>query len=167
MHSCKNRPFLRMLSLLLAVTLLAGMLTVAASAATLDNVRHYDVYVCLGDSVAEGFGPDFQDYVGLKRAEHAYHAYVADAVTADTFYPMARPGGSTGEVRFYVDSDYAYNSSDFRIPFPEENALALRAEVQKAVSEADLITLNVGSNDLFTTSLFAVAAVLYADSGIP
>ena len=65
MHSCKNRPFLRMLSLLLAVTLLAGMLTVAASAATLDNVRHYDVYTCLGDSVAEGFGPDFQDYIGL------------------------------------------------------------------------------------------------------
>ena len=167
MHSCKTRPFVRVLSLLLAVTLLAGMLTVAASAASLDNVRHYDVYTCLGDSVAEGFGPDFQDYVGLKRAEHAYHAYVADAVTADTFYPMARPGGSTGEVRFYVDSDYAYNAADFRVPYPEEKALALREEVQKAVSEADLITLNVGSNDLFTTSLFAVAAVLYADSGIP
>ena len=44
MHSCKTRPFVRMLSLLLAVTLLAGMLTVAASAASLDNVRHYDVY---------------------------------------------------------------------------------------------------------------------------
>ena len=163
----KSRLFVRMLSLLLAVTLLAGMLTVAASAATLDNVRHYDVYTCLGDSVAEGFGPDFQDYVGLKRADHAYHAYVADAVTADTFYPMARPGGSTGEVRFYVDNDYAYNSADFRVPYSEENALALRAEVQKAVAEADLITLNVGSNDMFTTSLFAVAAVLYADSGIP
>ena len=167
MHSCKTRPFVRVLSLLLAVTLLAGMLTVAASAASLDNVRHYDVYVCLGDSVAEGFGPDYQDYVGLKRADHAYHAYVADAVTADAFYPMARPGGSTGEVRFYLDNDYAYNSADFRIPLDEETATALRAEVQKAVANADLITLNVGSNDLFTTSLFAVAAVLYADSGIP
>lgn len=167
MHSCKTRPFVRVLSLLLAVTLLAGMLTVAASAASLDNVRHYDTYVCLGDSVAEGFGPDFQDYIGLKRAGHAYHAYVADAVTADTFCPMARPGGSTGEVRFYLDNDYAYNSADFRVPYSEENALALRAEVQKAVADADLITLNVGSNDLFTTSLFAVAAVLYADSGIP
>ena len=167
MHSCKNRSFVRVLSLLLAVTLLAGMLTVAASAATLDNVRHYDAYVCLGDSVAEGFGPDFQDYVGLKRADHAYHAYVADAVTADIFYPMARPGGSTAEVRFYLDNDYAFNSDDFRIPLTEEAATALRAEVQKAVAGADLITLNVGSNDLFTTSLFAVAAVLYADSGIP
>jgi lysophospholipase L1-like esterase len=167
MHRCKTGSFVRMLSLLLTVALLAGMLTAAASAASLDNVRHYDVYTCLGDSVAEGFGPDFQDYEGLKRAEHAYHAYVADAVTADTFHPMARPGGSTGEVRFYLDSDYAYNAADFRVPYPEEKALALRAEVQKAVSEADLITLNVGSNDLFTTSLFAVAAVLYADSGIP
>ncbi len=166
MHKHRN-SLVRMLSLLLAVTLLAGMLTTAASAATMDNVRHYGVYVCLGDSVAEGFGPDFQDYVGLKRADHAYHAYVADAVTADTFYPMARPGGSTAEVRYYLDEDYAFNSEDFRIPLPEEDAAALRAEVQKAVSEADLITLNVGSNDLFTTSLFAVAAVLYADSGIP
>ena len=37
----------------------------------------------------------------------------------------------------------------------------------EAVKQADLITLNVGSNDIFTTTLFAVAAVLYAETEIP
>ena len=150
----------RALALLLTVAVLVGVLSVGAFAATADNVRHYDTYVCIGDSIAEGYGPDNQDLVGLKRVPFAYHSYVADAVTADKFYPMARPGGSTSEVLYFLDSTVPYNASYFRIPIAEDAAAALRIEIQNAVREADLITLNVGSNDIFTTTLFAVAAVL-------
>lgn len=157
----------RALALLLTVAVLVGVLSVGAFAATADNVRHYDTYVCLGDSIAEGYGPDNQDLVGLKRVPFAYHSYIADAVTADKFYPMARPGGSTSEVLYFLDSTVPYDASYFRIPIAEDAAEALRIEIQNAVQEADLITLNVGSNDIFTTTLFAVAAVLYADTEIP
>ena len=157
----------RALALVLTVVMLAGVLSVGSLAATLQNAKHYDTYVCLGDSIAEGFGPDNPDYVGLKRCDFAYHAYVADAVTASNFYPMARPGGSTSEVLYFVDTSVPYDSSYFRIPLDEEAAAAVRAQVQDVVKKADLITLNVGSNDIFTTTLFAVAAVLYADTEIP
>ena len=157
----------RALALLLTVAVLVGALSVGALAATADNVQHYDTYVCLGDSIAEGYGPDNQDLVGLKRVSFAYHSYIADAVAADKFYPMARPGGSTSEVLYFLDSTVAYDSSFFRIPIDETNAEALRIEIQNAVKQADLITLNVGSNDIFTTTLFAVAAVLYAETEIP
>ena len=157
----------RLLSALLILVMLFGILSVGANAATMDNVRHYDTYVCLGDSIAEGFGPDNPDYVGLKRCPFAYHSFVADAVTADHFYPMARPGGSTSEVLYFLDSTIAYDSSYFRIPIEEASAEALRVQIRDVVKKADLITLNVGSNDIFTTTLFAVAAVLYADTEIP
>ena len=157
----------RLMAVLLTLVMLFGILSVGANAATMDNVRHYDTYVCLGDSIAEGFGPDNPDYVGLKRVPFAYHSFVADAVTADNFYPMARPGGSTSEVLYFLDNTVAYDSSYFRIPLEQEAAEALRVQIRDVVKKADLITLNVGSNDLFTTSLFAVAAVLYADTEIP
>ena len=157
----------RLLSALLILVMLFGILSVGANAATMDNVRHYDTYVCLGDSIAEGFGPDNQDYVGLKRCPFAYHSFVADAVTADQFLPMARPGGSTSEVLYFLDNTIAYDKSYFRIPVDEATGEALRIQIQDAVKKADLITLNVGSNDIFTTTLFAVAAVLYADTEIP
>lgn len=159
--------FRRALSVLLTLVLFVGICSVGANAATLDNTRHYDTYVCLGDSIAEGFGPDNPDYVGLKRVPFAYHSFVADAVSANHFYPMARPGGSTSEVLYFVDPTIPYDSSYFRIPLDEEAAQAVRMQVQDAVKQADLITLNVGSNDIFTTTLFAVAGVLYADTEIP
>ena len=157
----------RTLALVLTVVMLIGVCSVGAFAATLENVQHYDTYVCLGDSIAEGFGPDNPDYVGLKRVPFAYHSFVADAVTADNFYPMARPGGSTSEVLYFLDNTVAYDSSYFRIPIEQEAAEALRIQIRNAVKDADLITLNVGSNDIFTTTLFAVAGVLYAETEIP
>lgn len=157
----------RTIALVLTVVMLVGVLSVGTLAASLQNAKHYDTYVCLGDSIAEGFGPDNPDYVGLKRCDFAYHAYVADAVTATNFYPMARPGGSTSEVLYFVDTSVPYDSSYFRIPLDEDAAAAVRAQVQDVVKKADLITLNVGSNDIFTTTLFAVAAVLYADTEVP
>ena len=166
MQATRNH-FGRMLAALLALVMLFGILSVGANAATAENVRHYDTYVCLGDSIAEGFGPDNQDYVGLKRCPFAYHSFVADAVTADNFYPMARPGGSTSEVLYLVDDSVQYDKSYFRIPIDEESAEALRVQIRDVVKNADLITLNVGSNDIFTTTLFAVATVLYADTEIP
>ena len=144
--------FRRSIAVVLTLVMVFGILAIGASAASMDNVQHYGTYTCLGDSVAEGFGPDNQDYVGLKRVDFAYHALVADAVTADTFYPMARPGGSTSEVLYFVDKTIAYDASFFRIPIAEEDAEALRVRIQDAIAESDLITLNVGSNDLFTTT---------------
>ena len=157
----------RLMAVLLTLVMLFGVFSVGASAATSETVQHYGTYVCLGDSIAEGFGPDNQDYVGLKRVPFAYHSFVADAVTADNFYPMARPGGSTSEVLYFLDNTVAYDSSYFRIPIEQEAAEALRIQIRNAVKDADLITLNVGSNDIFTTTLFAVAGVLYAETEIP
>ena len=99
----QNHSFSRALALLLSVVLLVGVLCTGAGAATLENVKHYDTYTCLGDSIAAGFGPYDPDNKGFAREEVAYHAYVADAVTAKTFYPLGRVGFRSTELRYMID----------------------------------------------------------------
>ena len=50
----------RIMTLLLAVVMLFGTLMTTADAADRTNVRHYDTYMCIGDSIAAGFYIDGQ-----------------------------------------------------------------------------------------------------------
>ena len=145
--------FRKATALLLAVLLLAGVLCTGAGAANADNVRHYDAYLCLGDSIAAGYGPYNREIKGFERVDIAYHAMVADAVTADTLYPYGCTGLRTVEVRWLLDSSYAGDADLFTLyNLREPERSTQRARVQQAVKQADLITLNVGSNDVLSYS---------------
>ena len=141
----------RVLTLVLAVIMLVSVMSVGVNAATIKNVKHYDTYLCLGDSIAAGYGPyeGYEKIKGFERVDVAYHAIVADAVTADTFYPLARTGFRTHEIRYMLEKDYAGDDYLFYIANLKPDVVAQWKPVfEKAVKEADLITLNVGSNDV-------------------
>ena len=141
----------RFLTLLLIAAMMVSVLAVGASAATPENVKHYGTYLCLGDSIAAGYGPyESQPKVkGFERVDVAYHALVADAVTADTFYPFGRTGFRTHEIRYMLEQGYEGDDYLFYIANLKPDVVAeYKPQFEKAVKEADLITLNVGSNDV-------------------
>ena len=153
----------KLTALVLAVLLIAALLCTGAGAATADNVRHYDTYLCLGDSIAAGYGPYNREIKGFARVDLAYHAMVADAVTADTLYPYGCTGMRTEEVRWMLDGSYTGDENLFELyNIPEPRRSELRAQVQQAAREADLITVNVGSNDVLTYAFSHGMAALNA-----
>ena len=153
-------------ALLLAVLLLGGLLCTGAGAATAENVRHYDTYLCLGDSIAAGYGPYNRAIKGFERVDIAYHAIVADAVTADTLYPFGCTGMRTAEVRYMLDGSCAGDADLFKLyNIPEAQRAQLRPQFETALRTADLITLNVGSNDVLTYSFTRAMEALNAEDG--
>lgn len=163
-----KKNFKRIISVLLAVLMVAS-LSVSAFAANLlgqkgDPVslnpyhgRSYNNYLLMGDSVAEGFGlPGFDRTKRFTRVEGSYGAYVADAVKAKTYLPYAQDGFRSAEFRMLVDDSYNGDElTDTQIPeatdgYADSTKLkAERPQYQKAVKDADLITIDVGFNDLW------------------
>ena len=105
----------RILALVLAAVLCLGLFSFTAGAATLKNVKQYDTYTCLGDSIAAGFGPYNRDNKGFQQEDIAYHTYVKNAVGAKTFYPLGRVGFRTTELRFMIDDTYQGDDYLFKL----------------------------------------------------
>ena len=150
MKHCHS-PLSRLLTLVLAVVMLFGVMSVGVNAATIKNVKHYDTYLCLGDSIAAGYGP-YEGYpkcLGFERMDVAYHAIVADAVQCSTLYPLGRTGFRTQEIRYMLEQGYEGDEYLFQIANLKPEVVAEWKPVfEKAAKDADLITLNVGSNDV-------------------
>ena len=114
----------QVLCLVLALALLASFSAVFAES----SVPHYDTYVCLGDSIASGFGPDADSRHGCEKVEHAYHTKVAKGVGAKEFIQMAYPAMRTHELRNMLLITLDIGTNDF-FSIPLFTALAaLRAE---------------------------------------
>ena len=135
------------LSLLLVFVLLAGT-CVSAFGAKADTVKHYDVYTCLGDSHAAGYGTTGYIYSKIP-APNAYHSLVANAVGAQ-LNDYGVGGYRTHEVSYMLDPNYQMdwdyapvsNADVFRDQLDE-----YREAYRQAVVDADLITVQLGSND--------------------
>ena len=102
----KRNPAVRALALVLAVVLLGGLLVISAQAANRDNVKQYNYYVCIGDSIAAGYGPYANWVRGFETVPVAYHGLVADATGAD-FQSLSNVGMRTVELRWLLDDDYS------------------------------------------------------------
>ena len=169
----------RMLALLLAVIMLVGLLAVSAQAADMTNVKQYGYYVCIGDSIAAGYGP-YADWIrGFETVPVSYHGLVADATGAD-FQSLAHVGMRTVEARWLLDdgyqgddvamsfngmTDYIYwmegrtSASDPKPDFLNDAQYAalkdyygpgsFRQFYRDNVASADLLTLGLGLNDIF------------------
>ncbi len=106
MINIQRNPAVRLLALLLAVVMLGGLLIVGAQAANMSNVKQYKHYVCIGDSIAAGYGSYGRDVRGFEIVPAAYHSLVANA-TGASVASLAHTGMRTVEVRWLLDDTYS------------------------------------------------------------
>ena len=154
----------RFLSLLL-VLILAFSLCIPALADK--KYEPYKVYTCLGDSVAAGYGTtDYCVPPLCAQQPYAYHTLVANALGAE-LRQFGWGGFRSHEIRHMIDPDYQitdWSYADNCVGFVHEEDLAAKQdEYIKGVEDAELISVNIGSNDMFGDALGKVFNVLYAE----
>lgn len=106
----------------------------------------YGSYVLLGDSVASGWSDVEDRETRFVRVEGSYGAFVADDLGVDVYHPMACIGFRTVEMRYIFEDDFEPDRFLFYSISDEEMERRI-PEIRKAVSQAGLITLNIGGND--------------------
>lgn len=160
----------RRLAALLMTLLMAALCCVPTFAVS----RKYNTYAVLGDSIAAGYMLPGYKFGGRKKAawtvtKNSYPWHIARAVGAKKTYQMAHGGYRTSDLRLILDDTY---KGDFingrRLPSigdtleVDQVALAkLKKDFRANLSKADLITINIGSND--ATQAFAVLLELVDD----
>lgn len=151
--------------LLCIAMVLAMMLSLSAVFAE-TSVPHYDTYLCLGDSIASGFGPDADSRHCGEKVDHAYHTKVAEAVGAKDFIQLAYPAMRTHELRNILDESYEGDSSMYALmSYVDDHSMEeWRSMYKEAIQSADLITLDIGTNDFFSIPLFTMLFALRAES---
>lgn len=155
------------LSLVLAVILVFTLCVPAFAADAGKKYEPYKVYTCLGDSVAAGYGTTGYCVPPLcAQQPNAYHTLIANALGAQ-LRQFGWGGFRSHEIRHMIDPDYqitdwtyADNCAGF---VHEEDLAALQDAYIKGVEDADILTINIGSNDLFGDALGEVFRVLYAE----
>ena len=162
----------RILALVLAAVLCMGLFCLSAGAATKETVKQYDTYTVLGDSIPGGFGlstypystaggPDIVDgkVIGLNDGTLVVNSFpeiVSKAIGAEKTNSLSRSGMRSTELRMMLDENY--KGDDYTELLVSTNLgmdmdafLASRQQYVDSVKEADLITINIGSNDLMLT----------------
>lgn len=172
-----KKTFQRILTLCLIFALTLGICCVSSDAvdSTLPSVQHYDTFVTLGDSIPAGYGLD--TYPGENsavldgtRVTGSYPDLVAGAVTADTYYALSRCGMRSVELRRVLDASYEGDEySDLILQSltgtTADALLAQRPQFEEGIRNADLITLNIGSNDTLTYALIRIGVYMETISG--
>lgn len=153
------------ISLCLVLVLSLGLLCMGTSAADISNVKQYGTYTCIGDSNAAGYA--LAEYTDIcTRTPGAYHDLVADAVGA-TLLPFGWGGFRTHEIRHMLDPDFEitdWSYADNCAGKVHKEDLDSRKDAYiQATADADLITLNVGANDIFGAALGEAMLVLFAE----
>ncbi len=172
----------KLLSCLLAVLMVAALCVPALAADSPKNVFGIENYVALGDSIATGLNDNTgtnQDAYGswengytVKLAEmlglidENTESYVPDGYD-EVYYTSPNDGGfhswafpamRTREILHQVDADYNYEMDDFAYLWLDNGELNEKlgdvgAMIRKDIANADLITLNIGSNDVLLSQL--------------
>lgn len=166
----------RALCIVLTVMMFVSIISICAFADS-KEIKHYNYYTVLGDSIAAAYGlkayeemvPRGQLVNDGVRVPGSYADTVAYAVGAKTVDMRAHTGWRTVE---YLDIlDYPgfnyndtynknYNDSFYftALNFFEKQAMQGEKErIIKSLKNADLITLNIGANDVFS---FAEAVIV-------
>ncbi|MBR4393689.1 MAG: hypothetical protein IKT07_06640, partial [Oscillospiraceae bacterium] len=141
----------RSLSLLLMLTLLVT-LAGSAFAATKDNVKQYKEYTCLGDSIATGFNYDnLYASTSFEETPGSYHSIIRQAIGAK-LHQYSFSGASTKEVRYMFEPDYELDELCFwdLVGVTAEQIDGMRADIIESIRTSELVTINLGSNDVFT-----------------
>ncbi len=169
----------KLLAILLALVLAMSAICVTAFAA---HKKQYQSYVFFGDSVTTGFGiqsyTDVADEGGTaegKRVPGAYPDLVAKGVGIDenneNYYNEAHSGWRTSELRETLDP--TYNNEDGAVAKALSEGMAngktlcdpqdpaLQARIREAIAKSDLVTIDLGSNDIQLPIIMALYAAIY------
>ena len=132
----------------LAVVLVLAMLSsfgVCFAAVEKEHLK-YGSYVLLGDSIACGWSDIEEKDTSFTRVEGSYGAILADALKVDEYHPRACIGFRTHEIRYLLEEGYEGDRFMF-YSISKDKVDAQKAAIIEEVTNADLITLNVGGND--------------------
>ena len=158
----------RILTMLLAVILFVGVFATPASAATRKNVKQYDTYMCIGDSIAAGFYMDGKTG-GLycERVTGAYHDIIANA-TGAKLNQFGWSAFRAVELRYMLEGKRNEPDNVWLKSFPDlvNNELldANHDDYIAAIKESSLITVNLGSNDVLSYSMSKTLSLLTKSS---
>lgn len=161
------------LALILVLVMVSS--TIVGSAAVLNETAvnlhkgQYENYLLLGDSAASGYrdeltknDSDFDkahNQTVYWRVPGSYADIIANSIIEDkSMTAFAAPGFRTIEVRYMLEDDYAENCTDEYLFHPSQLRVyekygylpgdeRIRKAYQKAVADADLISLGIGGND--------------------
>ncbi len=173
----------RILALVLAAVLCLGLFGFTAFAATKETVKHYNTYTVLGDSIPGGFGLSTYPYstpdgpaivdgvvVGLNDGTlvaGSFPEIVSKAIGAKTTNSLSRSGMRSTELRMMLDENY--NGDDYtellvatNLGMDMDTFLASRQQYVDSVKKADLITINIGSNDLMLKVMHNALTNIYS-----
>ena len=158
------------IALLLALMLAASLLCLPALAADTVPARYarYRVYTCLGDSNAAGYAAEGYQDQPCTVTPGAYHSMVAGDLGAKL---NARGWGGfrSHEMRHLLDPDWEitdWEYADNCAGYVQYNDLESRRDLYiQAVEEADLITVNIGSNDILGNPLGQAMREMYNTDG--
>lgn len=148
------------LSLLLALAMLASFGSCFAAA---KDYSGYESYVSLGDSIANGIGENNVENKYMYRTPGAYPDRIAKATGAH-LSQLGCGGMRTVELRACLEDDYVM-PDEYANNFSRAKVAEIRHSYRPAVAAADLITLNIGANDVATYALLRAKAAL-ASAGV-
>ena len=177
----------KIISIVLALTMLFALTATAASA--IGTKKQYTEYTVIGDSIATGLcliGDDGLPHRGAsngKVTKGAYPLRICEAYGIDTaqakfgettkenekFHVYAREGLSSIEARMLLDPTYVPAEEDSWITDMgkylyfegEEGFQALQSTIVDDIKNSDLITVEIGNNDLFMYASSRVQFELY------
>ena len=148
------------LSLFLALAMLASF---GACFAAQKDFSGYEYYVSLGDSIANGIGENNVENKYMYRTPGAYPDRIAKA-TGAYLSQLGCGGMRTVELRACLEDDYVM-PDEYANNFTRAKVAEIRHFYRPAVAAADLITLNIGANDVATYALLRAKAAL-AQAGV-
>lgn len=157
----------KFIAVVMFVVMMVSVGAVGAFAATSSNVKQYGKYCNLGDSVASGFGlPDYNRrgkyLIYAKRIKGSYADLLAKDVGA-TYYPRCYPGFTSSIFRYCLSDNYQVRDWEMNqlenFSYGEYTPAILaqeRSRIRDAVKKADLITVDLGVNDTWYSSIALV-----------
>lgn len=154
----------RIASVALALVMTLSVLCCSVFAATPENVKHYNYYTAIGDSIGSGFGqPDYNKQGKMviwgQRIEGAYPSWVADW-TGAKLCMRQMPGYTTAALRYELDDSFkmhdweVHELSNFTYgAYDKEFLDNMKSDFRNNIKKSDLITLDIGVNDTWYSTI--------------
>lgn len=152
----------KLFSVGLALLLLVSIFASSVSAATLNPTKDYskyegNTYISLGDSVPAGFNvAEHPNDHGFKEVEGSYPQVLGKALDAEHL-SFSCTGFRSMELADILGADISADTDAYHEYVTQKyyNSIVNKttSEILEAVKEAQLVTVTVGSNDIFTSVL--------------
>lgn len=139
----------KVLCILLVAVLLSGCCFCLADSGK--DYSGYRKYVSLGDSIANGIGENNVENKYMYRTPGAYPDRIANEIGAE-LTQLACGGMRTVELRACLEDDYVM-PDELANNFSRSKVDEIRSLYAPAIADADIITLNIGLNDIMTYAL--------------